>query len=389
MKAVISLLASSMLLSKSITVDESNTGALLTFPSVIDGELFNQSWEVAPAQFGYQQYGGSIEGVLILPMNTSYHLECDGGEPAGENPYIHYINDFFAEADDISDYIMVVDRLDCYFVEKVEAAQALGAKAVIICDKKQEHLFTMWMPQDWTDDIDIPSVLLQEENCELLYKHLGVQDWDDYNIENTIYPDEYNINWTVATIEWGLPHDDDRVEWELWTSSNDLMGSEFKHNFNNTAIMLDLANDTLFTPHMYILNGTHWGCDDSTLPCRKQCTNSGRYCAVDPEYDLTIGLDGVDVIRENLRSLCVWEYDKEHALGDGLIDDDLLWWDYVVLWDEHCGILANDSSSNFNEDCAYQQMDTLHPDLAQSVADCILNTGGYGYNDGVNTLLQR
>ena len=130
---------------------------------------------------------------------------------------------------------MVIDRLDCYFVDKVEYAQALGASGVIICDWIPEHLFTMWMPQEWTDDIDIPSVLLGYNNCKTLMKHLGVQNWDPsglFTSKHMTYPTPGQMNWTIATIEWGLPHPDDKVEWQLWTSSNDYLGSKFKHNFN-------------------------------------------------------------------------------------------------------------------------------------------------------------
>ena len=220
-------------LSTSIDIGESSTGAVLTFPSVIDGPLYDQSYLVAPAQFGYHAYGGSLEGVLVLPSNTSYHKECPSSqEPLDSNPYIHFIKDWFIEEDDITNYILLIDRGDCYFVEKIEMAQSMGASGVVICDSKTENLFTMWMPQDWRDDIDIPSVLLQKENCETLMAHIGVQNWDPTNVEDTVYPSPETINWTIATIEWGLPHDDDRVEYELWTSSNDYLGSEFKHNFN-------------------------------------------------------------------------------------------------------------------------------------------------------------
>merc|ERR1719295_1201107 len=256
-----------------------------------------------------------------------------------------------------------------------------------MCDWKKERLFTMWMPQDWNDDITIPAVLLQKKNCEDLMEHLGVVGWDPSNIENTEYPNPDTINWTVAEIEWGLPHDDDRVEWELWTSSNDYLGSEFKHNFNTTAIMLDRANDTIFTPHMYILNGSHWGCPDDGLPCKRQCSNSGRYCAVDPEYDLSVGLDGIDVIQENLRSLCVWEFDKAQR---GIMDD-VVWWDYAVLWDEHCGVYSPDPVDNFNENCSFAMMHKLDASgaLPTFVEKCITDSGGYDYDGGANTILKR
>ena len=133
----------------SVDVAESNTGALLTFPDAQhNSPLFNKTYEVAPAQFGFTQYGGTLKGVLVLPANESYHKECpEYQEPDGVNPYIHYINDWFIEADDITDYILVIDRLDCYFVDKIEHAQKLGAAGVIMCDWKKERLFTMWMPQ--------------------------------------------------------------------------------------------------------------------------------------------------------------------------------------------------------------------------------------------------
>ena len=245
------------------TVAESSTGALLTFPSVIDGPLYNQSFDVAPAQFGYQQYGGQLEGVLILPKNVTYHKECpEGNEPigtthtksvflhtnipitvhksvytyTGSNPYIHYIQDWFISDNDIRDYILVIDRLDCYFVDKILHAQEMGAAGVIMCDWRDETLFTMWMPDDWHDSIDIPSVLLDNHHCHTLMQHIGVHNWDPNTPQNMSYPTVENINWTIATIEWGLPHPDDRVEYELWTSSNDYLGSRFKHNFNTVCL---------------------------------------------------------------------------------------------------------------------------------------------------------
>ena len=54
-------------------VEESNTGALLKFPSLIDGLLYGKEWEVAPAQFGYHGYGGSIEGILITLDHITYY----------------------------------------------------------------------------------------------------------------------------------------------------------------------------------------------------------------------------------------------------------------------------------------------------------------------------
>jgi hypothetical protein len=60
----------------------------------------------------------------------------------------------------------------------------------------------------------------------------------------------------------------------------------------------------------------------SGYTCGAQCTNGGRYCAVDPELDPTRGLDGADVIEENLRQMCVFEY--LNATGE-----TIKWFHYV------------------------------------------------------------
>ena len=72
--------------------------------------------------------------------------------------------------------------------------------------------------------------------------------------------------------------------------------------------MLDAANDTVFTPHYYILGGYHWHCDSKFPKCGNQCINQGRYCAVDPERDLDLGIAGMDVVQEDLRQLCIWKF---------------------------------------------------------------------------------
>ena len=60
--------------------------------------MYGKRFDVAPAEFGFQMYGGSLEGVLVLPANESYHTECpkctysvtsmcteEGPEPLGIN----------------------------------------------------------------------------------------------------------------------------------------------------------------------------------------------------------------------------------------------------------------------------------------------------------------
>ena len=129
---------------------------------------------------------------------------------SGINPYIDYLQD-------TKDYILVIDRNDCYFASKVEHAQLMKASGVILCDSKIGNLFTPWLPSNWEDNIDIPSVLLSNTNCQTLMQHIGVINWDPNESSNLRmeYPSTNAMNWTMATIEWGLPHPDDMVEYEL------------------------------------------------------------------------------------------------------------------------------------------------------------------------------
>ena len=40
--------------------------------------------------------------------------------------------------------------------------------------------------------------------------------------------------------------------------------------------------------------------------CGSLCTNKGRYCMTDPDFDTKAGVSGSDVVKESLRQKCVW-----------------------------------------------------------------------------------
>ncbi|KAF2294462.1 hypothetical protein GH714_011618 [Hevea brasiliensis] len=103
-----------------------------------------------------------------------------------------------------------------------------------------------------------------------------------------------NLDWREA-----VPHPDDRVEYELWTNSNDECGvkcdmlMEFVKDFRGPAQILEKGGYTQFTPH-YIT----WYCPQAftlSRQCKSQCINHGRYCAPDPEQDFSTGYEGLDV----------------------------------------------------------------------------------------------
>ena len=150
----------------------------------------------------------------------------------------------------------------------------------------------------------------------------------------------------LVTLAWGLPHPDERVEWELWTNSNDQCGvkcdqqAQFIKDMAFTAKSLEQDGYTMFQPH-YIT----WYCPPEyvELPeCKGQCINNGRYCCPDPDEDITAGYSGSDVVLENLRQLCVWQQATD-------IQTPWLWWDYAVNFQDRCKM----STGNYTKECAY------------------------------------
>ena len=167
----------SVLICIGVTLDDtSNTGAILTFTSINDGSLYNKKWNVAPSLFGFKSYKkDSVQGWLVLPKDNTYHQECVSGsqESLHENEYIYWLRTGIDPHKHYG-FIMLIDRGDCYFTEKVKLAETLGAIACIVVDHTPENLFNMWVPDNWNDDINIPSVLLGQRDGEILYQHLGV-----------------------------------------------------------------------------------------------------------------------------------------------------------------------------------------------------------------------
>jgi hypothetical protein len=207
---------------------------------------------------------------------------------------------------------------DCYFTLKAWNAQNGGAAAILVADDREERLITMDTPEegnvvndDYIEKINIPSALISKSLGDRIKKALS--DGEMVHI---------NLDWREA-----LPHPDDRVEYELWTNSNDECGPKcdnqinFVKSFKGAAQLLEKKGFTQFTPH-YIT----WYCPKEFLlsrRCKSQCINHGRYCAPDPEQDFNKGYDGKDVVVQNLRQACFFKVANESGRP-------WQWWDYVT-----------------------------------------------------------
>jgi PA domain len=322
------------------------------------------------ALFGLPPYGGSIQ------QNVYYadSVMCDSNEDYSRGGYPTRENDSTGQMKPwVAPFILMVDRGDCTFVKKVRNAQKLGAAGVIIadntclcdagdaCKSDAEECETKEpiMADDGSGaDITIPSFLMFKQDADPIKEKLK---------QNTI---------VRMSMSWALPRPDDRVEYDLWTTPKDEVSRPLQQNFREVANAL--GKHAQFTPHMYIYDGIFAGCQgaEGEDQCYNLCTNSGRYCATDPDDDLDSGISGADVVTESLRRLCIW---KEYGEDDGV---GMPWWDYVDEFLYRC-----DSSDYFtNDDCIEDCMKRSGIDSGK-IKQCMADSGGLTENSE-NSILE-
>ena len=75
------------------------------------------------------------------------------------------------------------------------------------------------------------------------------------------------------------------------------------------------------------MNGSEFGCTMEPEICGDLCTNGGRYCFPDrfpdPDGDHN-GVTGSDVMREQLRRICLWDISMKLSVNDTSRAMD--WW---------------------------------------------------------------
>ncbi|PSR98846.1 Vacuolar-sorting receptor 6 like [Actinidia chinensis var. chinensis] len=281
------------------------------------------------ANFGVPDYGGSMVGSVLYANKGSFGCNpFDGDKPFKSKTHLPTI--------------LVLDRGECYFALKVWNGQQAGAAAVLVADNIDEPLITMDSPEDssnadgYIDKISIPSALIEQSFGEAL--KAALKKGDDVVLK---------LDWSES-----LPHPDERVEYELWTNSNDECGlrcdeqMDFVKNFKGHAQILEKGGYTQFTPH-YIT----WYCPRAFIlssQCKSQCINNGRYCAPDPEQDFGEGYQGKDVLFENLRQLCVHRVANES-------NRSWVWWDFVTDFHIRCSM----KQKRYSKECAEDVMKSL------------------------------
>lgn len=310
--------------------------------SVLAPESLSGKQDSAIGNFGAPDYGGSMILDVKLPEKGA-----DGCKP--------FDTSFKRTSVKSNPSVALLDRGGCYFALKVWNAQNAGAACVLVADDKEEPLITMDSPQEdekaaeYLQNITIPSALIEKAFGDKLKAALAKKE--------TV---TVKLDWSES-----LPHPDEKVEYEFWTSSNDECGAkcdaqvEFVKNFKGAAQVLEKGGFTSFTPH-YIT----WYCPDAFVrskQCKSQCINHGRYCAPDPEQDFSKGYEGKDVVTENLRQLCVYKVANDS-------NKPWVWWDYVTDFHIRCPM----NEKKYNQECAEKVISSLGISV-DKVRDCMGN----------------
>ncbi|XP_068640699.1 vacuolar-sorting receptor 6-like [Aristolochia californica] len=297
--------------------------------SVVSPDHLRGGHDGAIANFGVPDYGGTMMGTVVYPEKGSNGCESFKGDKSFTSWPTRPV-------------VLLLDRGECYFALKVWHGQEAGAAAVLVTDNVDEPLITMDTPEESSDaegyieKIRIPSALINRSFGESLKK--AAQKNQEILIK---------IDWTES-----MPHPDSRVEYELWTNSNDECGvrcdeqMNFVKNFRGHAQILEKGGYTLFTPH-YIT----WYCPEAFLlskQCKSQCINHGRYCAPDPEQDFGEGYEGKDVVIENLRQLCVHRVANESGRS-------WVWWDFVTDFHIRCSM----KEKKYSKECGEEVIKSL------------------------------
>ncbi|CAH8358028.1 unnamed protein product [Eruca vesicaria subsp. sativa] len=299
-------------------------------------------YECAIGNFGVPQYGGTLVGTVVYPKSNQKACKS----------YSDFDISFKSKPGGLPTFVLI-DRGECFFTLKAWIAQQAGAAAILVADNKAEPLITMDTPEedksdaDYLQNITIPSALITKSLGDSIKSALSGGDMVNMKLD-----------WTES-----VPHPDERVEYELWTNSNDQCGKkcdaqiEFLKNFKGAAQILEKGGHTQFTPH-YIT----WYCPEAftlSKQCKSQCINHGRYCAPDPEQDFTKGYDGKDVVVQNLRQACVYRVMNETG-------KPWVWWDYVTDFAIRCPM----KEKKYTKECADEIIKSLDIDL-KKVDKCI------------------
>eukprot|EP00929_Paragymnodinium_shiwhaense_P102246 TRINITY_DN65436_c0_g1_i1.p1 TRINITY_DN65436_c0_g1~~TRINITY_DN65436_c0_g1_i1.p1 ORF type:complete len:494 (+),score=102.02 TRINITY_DN65436_c0_g1_i1:89-1570(+) len=307
------------------------------------------------ATFGAPYYGERVLGQLMYskPKGEEHCTEADYDLPIVPTTTVDT-----SAASNMQDpvNVVIVHRGKCTFVKKVKIAQAKGAHAVIVVDKRDSTLTSKDIQRVVMSDdgsghsIKIPSVLISRFEGQKL------------------------IEWckkgpVVVELAWDIPRGEVVIA-DFWMSSGNQESTEFLERFRDSAEALKYHLQ--FVPHYHIFSLPKSG-DGYGSMCHGA---DSKYCAPDPDGEGPV--TGAEVVEEDVRQLCLWNLTARMASGldpseNGVTYSDGFW-DYVTLLSERCPVAVSSSTSKskrFGTTCSYLVMKHLGVDTGK-VQKCVL-----------------
>ena len=164
--------------------------------------------------------------------------------------------------------------------------------------------------------IRIPSVLISEKDGERIF---------DFFLSAS----SQDLISTIAVMEFDIRRPDNRVEYDIWYTSNGDTALDFFQDFRK--IDASFGKSVLMTPRFVFWECIE--CDNAFM--KENCLGGGRYCAEVKGN----GISGKDVVLEDLREMCIYQ---QAYYGQGKRE---MFWEYIDRIHSECG-------STLNEECS-------------------------------------
>jgi hypothetical protein len=323
------------------------------------------------ALFGIPPYGGSIQLQVYYSGTNLCEEKVDNrkGYPARDKDDSGEMEPWK------SPFILMVDRGDCTFVQKVRKAQHAGAAGVLIADNMcQCSQAACVTAENESCEISEPIMGDDGSGADVTIPSFLIFKQDSDPMKDAIMKDQH----VRIEMAFSVPAPDSRVEYDIWLSPADPVSRPLLDTFKEGAVAL--GEKAFFTPHMYIYDGLRAGCQFfGENQCFNLCTNNGKYCATDPDEDLDSGVSGADVVAESLRRICIWNNYGKDGIG-------IEWWDYSTEFNFRCG---DPKKPGFftSEECIADAM--AHAGVDKKIVDgCMSDSGGLE-GDVKNTVLLK
>lgn len=301
------------------------------------------------ANFGQVHYGHNIVG----------RVWYDDDNKNGWNPFeIEFTG--LGDPDAEPSPIVMVNRGGCPFTKKVRNIQhAGGTVAIVIDNKENEEMDDILMVDDGTGNgITIPAMMISHEHGLKILKYMVDGDEDEHTNNST------NVSLMAA---FDIRHPDNRVEWDLWFSSNEEIALNFLKNYRE--FHEKLGNQTLFTPHYTFTDFPR----SMQNKMEDDCLSKGKYCIISQKSNDKRA--GRDVLYEDLRQICLFNKMSEKGTPER-------WWDYIIQAHTDC-------QTNLNEACSentHNKLGLSFPETIEWVEESFKNKGR---NSERNTLFDK